>query len=327
MFNAVAFSLDGKTLISGSRNGTLRVWNTETGENPRYAPRASGIRLGSLLFHRMGEPSRVVVHPTQFNYGIWIHDSSTLSLKPMRFGSGVLHSHRMDSCLSVVVQKRCWYGVHTPEHFTRGIKIGTGLLRFHQTERRSLVRDLAVRSGYGMRTRFMIVRILQNRAVFEGYRDSFDSLVFSPDGSTLASAGREGSILLWNVSNAQLKTTINGHKKPVSTLAFSPDGRTLASGSWDDTIRLWDAETGMLRRILNGHADGVTSVAFSPDGEILASGSYDGTVRLWDAHTGQDHTIFTGHTYEVNSVGVFARWSHACQWRWRRRDSFVGSSI
>ena len=68
--------------------------------------------------------------------------------------------------------------------------------------------------------------------------------MFSPDGRTLASLGRQYAISLWDVDKAVHIQSFEGHSSEVTSVAFSPDGKTLASGSWDHTIRIWDVDTG-----------------------------------------------------------------------------------
>ena len=67
------------------------------------------------------------------------------------------------------------------------------------------------------------------------------SVRFSPDGRTLASASRDGSIILWDVATGRpVGLPFQGHSGWVMSVAFSPDGRVLASGSTDTTVVLWD---------------------------------------------------------------------------------------
>ncbi|WP_215787270.1 CHAT domain-containing WD40 repeat protein [Paractinoplanes bogorensis] len=113
-------------------------------------------------------------------------------------------------------------------------------------------------------------------------------VVFSPDGSILATGSTDRVVRLWDPTTGQELAALSGHTKPVRSLAFSPGGELLASGSADKTIRLWNPTSGQaVRTPLIGHTDWVQSVAFSPDGAVLASGSADQTVRLWDPATGQ----------------------------------------
>jgi WD40 repeat protein len=113
-------------------------------------------------------------------------------------------------------------------------------------------------------------------------------VVFSPDGTMLATAYEYDNIILWNVKTGQQVLP-----KPLTTsvrhfsVAFSPDGDMLASGSKNDTVILWNVKTGEQIRALIGHKDVVSCVAFSPDGSMLASGSNDNSIIIWNVKNGK----------------------------------------
>lgn len=115
---------------------------------------------------------------------------------------------------------------------------------------------------------------------------------FSPDGKTLVVIDRDDSVAIWDVPTRTLRTNLVMDPAPGFSAAFSPDGRILAitSGfsSVEDEIRLWDIARGRLLGTCIGHKQGVFSLAFSPDGRTLASASDDSTVKLWNVATRQE---------------------------------------
>ena len=127
-------------------------------------------------------------------------------------------------------------------------------------------------------------------------------MVFSPDGTILAAATGNHTVILWDVATREIIATLEGHTEPVWSVAFSPDGTRLASASSDETIKLWDVATRAEIATLEGHTEPVWSVAFSPDGTRLASASFDGTVILWDVATREIIATLKGHTEGALSV-------------------------
>ena len=114
------------------------------------------------------------------------------------------------------------------------------------------------------------------------FTGAINSVVFSNDGSTLASGHYDGAINIWNPRTGQLLRTIQS-KGVVESLAFSPDGILLAAGySYvDNNIRIYAIDSGELLRTLEGHVHAVEYLSFAPNGQSLASASYDGSIRLW----------------------------------------------
>ncbi len=113
------------------------------------------------------------------------------------------------------------------------------------------------------------------------------SVVFSPDGKLLCSAGSRPDVaIIWDVASGKRLRDLVGHTSSISRAVFSPDGKRLATAAWDNTVRLWDPATGAAGPLLSGHGGPVRGIAFSRDGRTLVSASDDRTMMLWDAASG-----------------------------------------
>ena len=135
--------------------------------------------------------------------------------------------------------------------------------------------------------------------VLRGHDERVTGLVFSPDGTHVASASADTTIRVWDVATGEARV-MRGHAGAIHDLAFSPDGRWLVSGSADKTVQLWEVATGA-NRVWVGHGGAVLDVAFAPDGMRVASASRDQTIRVWDVPSGHSR-VLRGHQRAVARI-------------------------
>jgi WD40 repeat protein/energy-coupling factor transporter ATP-binding protein EcfA2 len=296
---SVSFSPDGKTLASGSRDDTIKLWNVETGKEIRtlsghnesvssvsFSSDGKTLASGSwdktikLWNVETGEEIRTLTgYQDYVNSVSFSSDSKTLA------------SGGNDSTIKL-------WNVET------GQEIRTLTGHNESVSSVSFSSDgKTLASGSEDKTiKLWNVETGQEIRTLTGHNESVQSVSFSSDGKTLASGSYDNTIKLWNVETGQEIRTLTGHNDRVYSVSFSPDGKTLASGSGDDTIKLWNVETGKEIRTLTGHNYYVYSVSFSSDGKTLASGSVDKTIKLWNVETGKEIRTLSGHNDYVSSV-------------------------
>jgi WD40 repeat protein len=116
-----------------------------------------------------------------------------------------------------------------------------------------------------------------------------ESVAWSPNGAWLATGSDDGSTTIWDLKNGGAEfRVLRGHTGSVLSVAWSPNGRTLATASDDHSLRIWDIQPCKELFILRGHNGPVQSAAWSPDGSRLATGSVDKSARVWDSQGGQE---------------------------------------
>ncbi len=116
---------------------------------------------------------------------------------------------------------------------------------------------------------------------FNAHAGSITEIVYSPDGSLIATASKDGSVQIWDATDGSPIRTLTGHSGGVNSIAFSPDGSLLTSGSDDRTAKLWNVADGSLVRTLFPLMESrVVEVEFSPDGSLVAIGGNRCVVEL-----------------------------------------------
>ncbi|EAZ90862.1 nSTAND1 domain-containing NTPase [Crocosphaera chwakensis] len=303
----IDFHPNGQILASGGGDGTIKLWNLETGELIRTL-KGQNDTISSISFNGNSK----ILASSSINHNIieiWNletgkvirtlkeHNEGVQSVS-FSFDGKTLASGSNDNTIKL-------WDVKTGEviHTLKGHNEPISSVSFSPNGKilasgsdDNTVKLWNLETGELIRT-------------LKGHNDSgfVTSLSFSPNGQLLASGSngsKNGSIILWNIKTGQIIKNLENREVTIWSVSFSPDGKSLASGSGsdDNTVKLWDIETGELIRTLKGHNDRVRSVSFSPDSKTLASSSDDGRIQFWNVQLRQPVSITKAHDNGVYSV-------------------------
>ncbi|REJ60645.1 MAG: hypothetical protein DWQ56_05500 [Microcystis aeruginosa DA14] len=338
---SVSFSRDGRTLASGSRDNTIKLWNIRTGKEIRTL-QGHNSRVFSVSFSRDGktlasgsDDKTIKLWNVETGQEIRTfkgHNSIVYSVSFSRDGK-TLASGSDDKTIKLWnvetgQEIRTFKGHNSivysvsfsPDGKTLATSSGDNTIKLWNVETGQEIRTLSghnsfvysvnfssdgktLVTGSGDKTiKLWNVETGQEIRTLSGHNSFVRSVSFSSDGKTLATGSGDKTIKLWNIETGQEIRTFKGHNKPVSSVSFSSNGKTLATGSDDKTIKLWNGSTGQAIRTLKGHNGSVFSVNFSSDGKTLATGSDDKTIKLWNVETGQEIRTLQGHNKPVTSV-------------------------
>jgi WD40 repeat protein/serine/threonine protein kinase len=314
--HSVAFSPDGKRLVSGGYDGTVKVWDAQTGQET-LSLKGHTFEVHSVAFSPDGK--RIASASNDQTVRVW--DAQTgQEIRTLKGHTGAVTSVAFSPDGKRLVsgswgqdqegrplrgEIKVW-DVQTGQETLslNGLTDGVSSVAFSPDGKR------LVSGSWDETVKVWDAQTGQQTLIFLEHTGAVLSVAFSPDGKRVVSGsggwghGRPlpGEVKVWNAQTGKETLTLKGHTGSVNSVAFSPDGKRLVSGSGDGTLKVWDAQTGQETLSLKGHTGKVTSVAFSPDGRRLVSASFDKTVKVWDAQTGQETLTLKGHTGKVTSV-------------------------
>jgi WD40 repeat protein len=281
----VAFSPDGKWLASGSRDGTVILWDIVARRSAGLSLNVQGGRVNSVAFSPDG---RLLASGS---------DSGAVELWDVQTGQRLDQSPEghADAVWSVAFSPDGRLLASGSEDSTiRLWEVETGQpvgqpLQGHTDSVYSVAfsPDGRVLASGGADNTVRLWEVETGQPVgqpLQGHTDWVWSVAFSPDGKLVASGSADNMLRLWDAQTGQpVGDPLAGHTNWVRSVAFSPDGQTLVSASVDGTVRIWDVATGLpTGLVLAGQTGEVWSVAYHPDGHTLATAGTSSKVALWD---------------------------------------------
>jgi len=252
---SVGVTSDGRRAVSGSEDGTLRVWDVETGRQRTLDEHCNSVESVSVT----PDGQRAVLGGSDKTLRVWdlVRGACLRTLEH--------HGHTV-SCVSM-----------TPD--------GRRAVSCSGYQQTLWVWDLV--SGVCLRTLRDPGHVSCVAVTGDGRRAvSCSECRQTNPGFSKSSGGAEMALRVWDLNSGVCLHTLEAHCEDVLTISVTPDGRRAVSASFDNTLRVWDLHDGVCLRTLAGHSDMVFSVSSTPDGRRAVSGSFDNTLRVWDLDTG-----------------------------------------
>jgi WD40 repeat protein/predicted Ser/Thr protein kinase len=272
-----AFSPDGNRIVTGSMDGTARIWDVKQ-HTCLAILKITDHAVWSVAFTPDGKQLM-----TGCNENIQFRDAGSWRERTNFPGELAALSKRGTFLATVESSPFYWEPAGAVKFWDW--RSGQLLRRFEQPGRAvALSSDGSLLAVAGPNSGITIWETATGKLARQWpTKNPVWSLNFSPDARELLSAGWSGEVSVWNLEDGSFRRIGSGDPLNVWSAVFSDDGATIATTSSDQTARLWDAATLNPKSVLRGHSSEVWCAAFSPDGKLVVTGGKDQNVMLWSS--------------------------------------------
>lgn len=312
----LAFTPDGKTLISASADQTIRLWDVASQEVRRTLP--AHVTFGSVCCLAVSADG-ATLFATTTEHSVSCHTLSSEEVKRTLQHQGVRgvacsRDGRFIATSATDGSVKIWDPLSGSEvHYFRGVAQCADFLSFDPgCHFLAIGQTNAQRRGAQAEIRIFEVETWKQLAVIL-LEDQVTGLAFSPDGRVLFTCQWANSaIRIWDVETGTEPQPSTGHLGEVLSVAISPIDCRVVSGGADNTVRVWDAVEGKELQRIEGFRRGVMDTAISPDGRHLLSDDRfarldaapirEYSLKLFDLTTGAEIRRFEGMLSGSNAL-------------------------
>ena len=299
---AMVLSTDGRSLVTGSDRGNLRLWDPTTGQLRQEFP-PQGTRVQAIAINITGDTLATVGD----NHAILLWDSHTGQQRRSLQGHGAavkaLQFHNTEPWLISVAYDNTVRVWEIPTGHYIQVLLSGGSQRLDVM---AVAGDRLMVGGKDQTLQFGDVRTGKWGRSLQGFVCGTKALAFANGGKTLLSSGLDRYIWQWDLATpASSPQFWSGHPSNVWTLAISPEHpqpRLVGSGDYTGGVTLWNLDTQQPLHTWTAHTDVVRAIAFSPVHPWMATASVDGLIKIWDTATGECLQTLGGHRGMVQTL-------------------------
>lgn len=275
---AFGLSLLGDQIVSGSKDGGLKLWHAGSGKELRsFAGHRSTVRCctfspdGSMIVSAGG----TLEDWAEFSDFAWRSSFTSLSPDRRRWLENRRDTLERDALLATAAM--IW-------NAETGDLVATAVGSRKPVFACSISPDgSSLVTAPGNTATVWDLSSMDQRVTLSGHESEVTDLAISADGERIVTASIDNTLKIWDAHTGLEQFTLVGHTSFVYTCAISPDDALIVSGGMDGALKIWDASTGRESTTLRGHGGWVTDCSISPDGSTLFSVSgQDGTLKIWD---------------------------------------------